>query len=85
MIFHPVVVNITLVAAAGVVAAPRVCSWTWLIKLFRKAEKPAEPWSLVASIRRVFPNGVRLNLVCRGKKGACRRHKPMLLRLLVNQ
>jgi hypothetical protein len=62
MIFHPVVVNITLVAAVGVAAAPRVWSlavrsWTWLNKLFRKTEKPAEPWNLVASIRRVFPNG----------------------------
>jgi hypothetical protein len=46
MIFHPVV--------AWSLA---VRSWTWLKKLFSKAEKPAAPWSLVTSVRRVFPNG----------------------------
>jgi len=61
MIFHPVVVESTVVV--GVAAAPHVWSlavrfWNWLKKFFStKAEKPAVPWRLVASMRRVFPNG----------------------------
>jgi hypothetical protein len=46
MIFHPVVAWSLVVR-----------SWTWLKKLFSKAENPAVPCSLAATIRRVSPNG----------------------------
>jgi len=60
MIFHPVAV--VEAAVVSVAAAPHLWSlavrcWGWLRKFFSKSEKPAAPWSLVASIRRVLPNG----------------------------
>ena len=63
MIFHPVVVVKCIFAAgACVAAAPHVWSlavrfWNWLCKVFSMVGKPAVPWSMAASVRRVCPNG----------------------------